>query len=385
MSYSITILNNRQRDELDFIHKLLQPEVRPRIEEIINKRTSKGPLIVEFDPTTACNFTCPECISEDLLNKGQIQPERTLELITEFYNAGVKGIIFIGGGEPLAHTGMPQPIIHAYKLGISVGLTTNGSLIHRHLEAIARYVSWTRVSVDAATQTTFSLFRPSSVTNSFTKVISNMENLAKIKKGQLGFSFLLMERIEDGGSIITNCHEILKAANLARDIGCDYFEFKPMVDKHHHLVPFSQNTRDLLAEQLRELKRLSTDGFHINYPKSIEYLLISPSSDQPKKYISCPVTELRTVVTPHGIYPCPYKRGIKENLIGSPNEKFDDFWLSEERQKRMIKINPSIDCQFYCIRHDTNLLLNTLSESYSEGVNLLPYLIQTEVANDIFI
>lgn len=374
-----------QRDELDFIHKLLQPEVRTRIEEVVKKRTSSGPLIVEFDPTTLCNLICSECISKDLLNKGQIQPRRTLELIREFHNAGVKGIIFIGGGEPLAHTGMPQPIIYAHKLGMSVGLTTNGSLIHRHLEAIAECVNWTRVSVDAATETTYSLFRQSPCINSFNKVISNIELLAKVKKGKIGYSFLLIERVKNDGSIVTNCHELLKAANLAKNIGCDYFEFKPMVNEHHHLLPFSQNMRNLLKGQLTELKRLNTDSFHINCPKSIEHLLTSPSPDQPKKYSTCPVIELRTVVTPHGVYPCPYKRGLKKNMIGSPNLEFEASWLSEERRNKATLLNPSIDCPFYCIRHETNILLNALYEAYSEKVDLFPYLIQTEVTDDIFI
>src|SRR5438046_1113950 len=111
----------QENNILDFVTKLLQPTAKPRVAEYVQTRTTNGPLIVEFDPTTTCNFSCPECISSGLLNKGQIAPGRTLELISEFQRAGVKGIIFIGGGEPLAHTGMPQPIVHAHELSLQVG------------------------------------------------------------------------------------------------------------------------------------------------------------------------------------------------------------------------------------------------------------------------
>ncbi|UCE07862.1 MAG: radical SAM protein, partial [bacterium] len=346
-----SITAGQHKNELDFLQKLLQPSVRPVVEQFVKKGTTSGPLIVELDLTTACNFKCPECISKEVINKGEIHTERALELITEFNNTGVKGIIFIGGGEPLLHRGMPYPIIQAYELGMSIGLTTNGTLIHRHREAIAQCVSWTRVSVDAASQHTYSLFRPSNITNSLGSVISNIELLSKVKIGKLGFSFLLIERVEKDGSIVTNCHELFTAANLAKDIGCDYFEFKPMVNKHHHLIPFSPRTRNLIEEQISELMSLNTDTFCVIHPGSVEHLLTSTSLKQHKEYTTCPVVELRTVVTPDGIYPCPYKRGMEMNLIGSPNEKFSDFWSSEERRRKTQRLNPSNDCQFYCIRH----------------------------------
>lgn len=372
------------QDELDFVSKLLQPAVRPVLEELIKKGTTRGPFIVEFDPTTACNFACPECISIGLLNKGQISSERVIELINEFFNVGVRGIIFIGGGEPLAHSSMPQPIILAHKLGMAVGLTTNGSLVDRYLDTIAECVKWTRFSIDAGTETTFRIFRPSSIKNSFDKVISNIERLAKVKKGKIGYSFLLMERIKDGETV-ANCHELLAAAKIAKSIGCDYFEIKPSVDQHHHLIPLSQNTKTSLIRQLSLMKNLETTNFRIIYPKSIEHLLESHSSDQPKSYTNCPSLELRTVVTPKGIYPCPYKRGNKQDLIGSPDKKFDDYWTTEERIDKTKQINPMVDCSFNCIRHEMNIFLNNLSTAYVDGVDLLKDLKDMEIEEDIFI
>lgn len=370
--------------ELDFVDKLLQPEARSRVEELVKKGRTRGPFIVEFDPTTVCNFACPECISIGLLNKGQINPNRVIELINEFSIAGVRGIIFIGGGEPLAHSSMPQPIIHAHKLGMSVGLTTNGSLVDRYIDTIAECIKWTRFSVDAATEPTFNTFRPSHIKNAFSKVISNIERLAKVKKGKIGYSFLLLER-SDHDKVLTNCHELLEAAKLAKNIGCDYFEFKPSVDAHHHLIPLSQPMKAMLAQQMKLLGNLETANFRIIYPKSIEHLFTSKSPDQPKSYTSCPTIELRTVVTSKGIYPCPYKRGSEHNLMGSPDIKFDEYWVSTERIAKAREVNPKVDCTFFCIRHEMNDFLNNLSSAYIEGIDLLKDLMEIQVEDDIFI
>lgn len=370
-------------DVLNFVAKLMQPSLRGRVEEYVHTRTTSGPLIVEFDPTTACNFTCPECISFLLLNKGQIEAARTLALIDEFHRAGVKGVIFIGGGEPLAQKGMPAPILRCHEHGIKVGLTTNGSLIGRYIDVLSECVAWTRVSMDAANQGTFSTFRPSNIPDSFAKVTANIELLAKSKTGLLGYSFLLIER-DTLDEIVTNAHEVCEAARLARELGCDYFEYKPMVDEHHNLIPLSLTVRESLREQMVRMESLNTDTFRVIAPNSISHLLNGTSEDQPKDYTTCPTLEMRTLITPKGIYPCPYKRGYEEVKLGDIDVRFDEYWTSEKRRELAAKVNPSRDCPFYCIRHDMNVMLLTLAQTYDGGTDLLPYMIGTEVG-DVFI
>jgi len=371
---------------LSFVAKLLQQSLRGRVEEYVRTRTTSGPLIVEFDPTTACNFTCPECINILLLNKGRIEVTRALALIDEFHRAGVKGVIFIGGGEPLAQKGMPAPILRCHEHGISVGLTTNGSLIGRYIEAISECVSWTRVSVDASCQKTFSIFRPSSISDSFQKVTANIELLAKSKKGLLGYSFLLIERDNLDGEIVSNIQEIYGAACLAKELGCDYFEYKPMVDEHHNLVPLSECGRNSLVEQMAKMQSLDTENFRVIAPGSISYLLNGVRQDQPKDYVTCPTLEMRTLITPKGIYPCPYKRGYDEMKLGDIDVRFDEYWTSEKRRQLAAGINPSKDCPFYCIRHDMNVMLLSLVQAYGNGVDLLPYMVGVEAdAGDVFI
>jgi MoaA/NifB/PqqE/SkfB family radical SAM enzyme len=369
---------------LNYIHKLLQTGLRGQINEYVEKKRISGPVIVELDPTTSCNFKCPECINEDLLNKGQFEPGRLNELIEQFNRVGVKGLILIGGGEPLAHREIAEAITTAHGFGISIGLTTNGTLLNKYLPEIANYVSWTRVSVDASTEETYEKFRPSSLNHPFLKVIENMKELAKIKKGTLGFSFLLIQRKLENGDLISNCGEVLAAAELARNIGCDYFEFKPMVDGEHRLVPLAEKFRDLLSQQLEKLQALNSDTFSVIAPDSIDPLIENGNVDQPKDYTSCPMLEFRTLVTPKGIYPCPYKRGQDAFKIGEPDVAFDQYWQSTERYEKSRKLDPSKDCLFHCIRHKSNVFLEELTTLFDKGVNSVPFLPETET-EDVFI
>ncbi|VTR94351.1 radical sam protein : Uncharacterized protein OS=Streptomyces fradiae GN=SFRA_20510 PE=4 SV=1: Radical_SAM [Gemmata massiliana] len=387
--------NSKEHVRFNYLKKLFRTEIRSDLNAFARGEL-KGPLLIEFDPTTACNYSCPECISAGLLNKERIPTERIVSLIREFARAGVKGIIFIGGGEPLAHKCMPDPIRQSHELGIAVGLTTNGSLIGRHLDVLAECVSWTRVSMDAATETTYLTFRPNKIKDSFAKVVKNIEDLAKRKRGSLGYSFLVMQRQHppvtvDGLGLpcrresITNAHEIYQAARLAKEIGCDYFEFKPMVDSAHYLLTFSPELRALIDEQHRRCLELQDDGFEIIAPKSIEYLHRTDNPVQPKTYATCPTMELRTLVTPSGIYPCPYHRGRGDKRLGTVDDSpFDEFWESDARKTAMTLIDPRRDCGFYCIRHDNNLVLGAIRDLHRLNIPLLDHIEETEGIDDPF-
>ena len=101
-------------------------------------------------------------------------------------------VILIGGGEPLAHPKTGDFISLMGENNINIGITTNGSFIDKFINPISEYSNWTRVSVDAATEETFSILRPTKGGKSkFPKIINNMRMLADTKKGTLGFSYLI--------------------------------------------------------------------------------------------------------------------------------------------------------------------------------------------------
>ncbi len=344
-----------------FESKVGHPRILPLALEFQRRGSTSVPGVVEIDPTTACNYGCPECISADLLNAGEMPSDRLRALLHDLAEKGCAAVVFIGGGEPLAHSAMPKPLTLAHDLGLRVGLTTNGYFVGRHVKAIAHAVDWTRVSMDAGTEQTYRSFRPNRDTRAFTKVVQGIHDLNQLKRGTVGYSFLLMSR--DDGS--TNFREIGVAAELAKRSGCDYFELKPSVDTHHGLIPWSSEERRLVAEQIEELTALEGPDFSVVYANSLQHLLEGEVA-QPKQYSRCPSLELRTVVTPNNLYACPYKRGLEEARWSFAGD-FDAAWNAGAQLR--ASINPSRDCSFYCIRDGLNryLLAGTTLASAPES------------------
>jgi len=348
--------------KMNIIDKLYQEFTINAIKNTNWKKGTQNPLIVELDPTAICDLACPGCISEDIIATGNsFTNKRLLELGEEFKNNGVKGVILIGGGEPLAHPAIGELIEYFGKNDISVGITTNGTFIHKYMNEIAQYSHWTRISIDAASEKIFEILRPTKGGGSkFNHIIQNMRELAKIKKGKLGFSFLIRSEIEDD-NIVSNIHEIYAAAKLAKDIGCDYFEVKPSYnykdDVAHSLVQYPDKQIAEIKEELVKLESLVTKNFSIVKAITLDESLNGTHKKQVKEYHFCPSTQLRTLLTPVGTFVCPYWRGKNDFNIGdAKTTNFKDLWTGKQRQDVEKWLDPSIHCaSLHCLRHETNL------------------------------
>ncbi|MBB5159527.1 radical SAM protein [Saccharopolyspora phatthalungensis] len=345
-------------NRLDLVSKLYQPAMLQKVTDVAHGSTSTGPVVVDLDPTTFCDLACPECISGKLLNQGRFTPERLGSLADEIIAMGVQAVILIGGGEPLAHRGTRSVLKTLGEAGIAVGVVTNGTLIKQNLDELSTYASWVRVSVDAATRETFGIFRPDRKGGSvFDKVIENMRALAESKRGALGYSFLVMVREDESPSAVSNHHEVLQAAELAKEIGCDYFEVKAMFDDDHHIVGVPDEVLESVESQIAQARKLEDDGFSIIDSSTMLSLRTRSGPVQPKDYDRCRIAELRTLVTPSGVYICPYHRGNPKAQLGDAvTESLPEIWQNADRGL----IDPSVDCRFHCARHDSNLELEAI-------------------------
>ena len=336
------------------------------------------PLVVELDTTEVCNLACPGCISEDLVsNATSFSNARLLELGNELYNFGVKAVILIGGGEPLAHPAVGELIKFFGTHDINIGITTNGFFIPRYLNEIAEYASWTRISMDAATSETFFKLRPGKDGKSkFEEIISAMKDLAKIKKGTLGFSYLIRTEA-DGFGITSNIHEIYNAAVLAKNIGCDYFEVKPSYEYTggiaHALVRHSPERMQEAKAEIARLHEVETDNFKIITAINLNDSLNCVETPQYKDYHFCPAAYLRTLVCPSGVYVCPYWRGKDNFRVGdAKKDSIQDIWKSERRKKIMAELDPVKKCNFHCLRNETNKEIISMLNMNPQEIKIIP-------------
>jgi pyruvate-formate lyase-activating enzyme len=350
----------RDRDpRLELVPKLYQRSVFPAVEQVSKGKTLPAPLVVDLDPTTFCDLSCPECISGELLNKGRFSDARLAELVQELVDAGVKAVILIGGGEPLAHPGIKKVLRVLGPAGLRIGLVTNGTQLLRHADLIARFASWVRVSVDAGSDQTYRMFRPDRRGRSrFNQVIENMRTIAPAMTGDLGYSFLLMERSdEEGRTVVSNYGEVEQAGRLAKELGCRYFEVKAMFDMGHFIVSKPRHLVEQIEEQVRALEELEDEDFSVVASSTMSALRNGSPREEQKEYHRCNVAELRTLLTSNGAYICPYHRGNPRARLGDPvSQPFRDLWANADRQI----IDPSVDCRFHCARHEQNLEIDLI-------------------------
>ncbi len=362
---------------MNLSNKLYQGGVLERLGQTDWNTGNQAPFVVELDPTAACDLACPGCISEDLIALGnRFSDERLLSLGREFIDCGVKAVILIGGGEPLAHRRIGDFIELMGKNDVHIGITTNGSFLDRYQAVISEYSKWTRVSMDAATERLFGVLRPTKggTKNKFAKIISNMRLLAKSKKGKLGFSFLI-QTPADGRGVENNIGEMYDAALLARDIGCDYFEVKPSYQFrdgiNHALMKHSRELMQLAAVELARLPALETNQFKVIHAINLQASLDGVAVDQPKDYKVCPSTHLRTTVTPTGVFVCPYWRGKDRMKVGDVNYlSFREVWESLLRKEVMERLDAGKDCSFHCLRHNTNVTAVELKRKLVTGAQV---------------
>ncbi len=340
--------------------KLHQGFVVDALKDLDWKKGSKAPLVVEFDTTEVCNLACPGCISEDLIcHKTSFTNQRLLEIAKEMCDAGVKAVILIGGGEPLAHPAVGDFIRYFGEHDVRVGITTNGCFIDKYIDEISEFATWTRTSMDAANQETFDKLRPAKNGKSeFQHIVENMRKLGKRKKGTMGFSFLIRTKA-DGFGLESNIDNIYDAALLARELGCDYFEVKPSYSyaggQDHALVVHDKKDMEYARKEIERLNELETVKFHIIKAINLEDSLNQVNRKQDKNYTRCPMAELRTLVCPSGVYICPYWRGKDPYRLGELHStSFKDMWDSQRRREVVEYTNPIEKCQFHCLRDESN-------------------------------
>lgn len=359
-------------DILNYSNKLISKNYREWLFDFHGKKVV-FPKIVELDPTTNCSFSCPDCISADLLNGPTFSQESMHDLIDELSEIGIEGVILIGGGEPMMFPKFDKLLRHCNNNKIHVGITTNGLLIDRYVEEIALFTDWTRVSLDASNEETFQKIRPNRAKKSFLRILNGIKRLNRIKKGLVGISFLLVE-----SATVNNCSELYDVAVLSKNLGCDYFEYKPMVDDRHFLVKYSADFLNEVKKQEELMNSLNSESFIVIKPQSMNQYK-KEKQTQSKLYHECPVMKLRTLVTPNGVYPCPYKRGFENLNFGKIEGNFKEIFESEF-DKIYKKVDPSRDCSFFCIRNDINEFLLDILE---ENINLQS--LSFDANDDVFV
>ena len=183
-----------------------------------------APITVEVDLVAFCNHHCFWCVdpyhfpmaaSRDFLCQ-------LLDDLASFRVNGysIQGLVFKGGGEQTLHPDFCELLEKAHALGFEIGVVTNGSrLLQADLaEALNRWASYVRISIDGPTQETHHRIH---CTYDFYEIISGIEKLISLRQGRhpiVGLSFAM-----DHAMLAW----IPEAINLGDRIGVDYVLIRP--------------------------------------------------------------------------------------------------------------------------------------------------------------
>ena len=346
-------------NKFDLRGKLEQKTVLKRISALATG-SIPAPVSVDFDCTTRCNLACFFCISKNMLGTRDFSREQLMDWADVLCDMDIKSIILTGGGEPLMNEHVDDFIyrLKSNDANIAIGLVTNGTLIDKH--KYLKELNWMRISLDAGKASTYTELKGKSF---YDLVVRNIALFNKDKGCcETGISYLV---IRDGAK--ANIEEMAATANLAKEIGCNYFEIKLQFDMNHHDISLIKSDMQELQNQISMAKALSDDTFRVYLNHNISNTLASDTAPC-HTAASCHICNLRTIIAPSGLYVCSYHRGKKQYKYGeSDPTRFKQYWYSKGRQDLIASIHIPSECNFNCARKNSNALLQHIIRGEKDG------------------
>jgi molybdenum cofactor biosynthesis protein A len=122
-----------------------------------------------------CNLRCTYCMPADgiaLSPKASLMTADEIYHIAQIFVAHGVNKIRLTGGEPLLRKDFPQIITQLASLETEISITTNGILIHRHIELLKQHnINKINLSLDTLVATKFNTI---TLRNQFQQVIDNL-------------------------------------------------------------------------------------------------------------------------------------------------------------------------------------------------------------------
>ena len=273
----------------------------------------------------------------------------------------VKGIAFIGDGEPTLNPAMYDAVVSAKKLGIDMAVGTNGlKLDMDRVSDILRDATYIRINLSAGSRDGFTRIHQTSQDN-FDMLVEKMKAMVKIRKENnyectIGIQMVLIPE---------NFDEIIKLAELGADLGVDYLQIKQCSDTEYHELGINPKDYEQVQGVLREAEGLSTQDYLVKVKWNKINILGNTENykDGIRKYDICYGTPLLGQISGNGkVYPCGPFFEKKRFLMGDINKesyydivKSDRYW--NVQQDVVDNVDVHCDCTIGCRQDYINKFL----------------------------
>jgi len=350
-----------------------------RIIEFVDKGNT-APILVEIDPSNACNHACNFCLSSyihfdsykgtETFSRALMPKDMLLNLCRELIEMKVRAINWTGGGEPTLNKHLIKAIKYCGKHGMKMGMFTNGTLFDKYdmFEILVDYMTWIRISVDAGTEKTYNGVRIPKGEANWEKMMNNLTKLIKTKKARgrnldIGVGFVISP---------DTYHEIIDFAKTFKDMDLTYCQYKPEIIIREK----GGEQRDLdfwlnkVKPELDEAKAILGNKFQVNGYKLED--LAKERKNFGRNYKKCLGSQISPCIGADGnVFVCTNHRGWKEYSYGNLNDgkSFKEIWNDiENRQKIMHQIE-NIECFKNCTKlckpHESNKAIWEIWENMS--------------------
>lgn len=299
--------------------------------QAIKEGGKPAPVNCELDFSSRCDLKCAGCHFAYTHTRGPWaghaeKPEGAIpggdlidfdlacDIFVQLAEYGVKSLTVTGGGEPSIHPRFDDLIHAAVDAGLELGIYTHGGHIRGDRAAwMKQHFEWIYISFDAHDAASYQQYKG---VNRFERVCENIRNLAALPgKATIGVGFLLSA---------DNYQHAYTMQKLARDLGADYAQFRPMIQ-------YDQATPNALVEDtawvdeaVQLLRQYRDDPFVIaDISRFTRY-----AKWRGHGYPTCFWSALQTVITPNGkAWRCTNKREHPDGLLGDLSvESFETLW-----------------------------------------------------------
>jgi radical SAM protein with 4Fe4S-binding SPASM domain len=277
-----------------------------------------APYKVDVALTYACNNACPHCYNEtERLTMPSLSRADWFRVLDKLAEIGIPHVIFTGG-EPTLVPALPQLIRHADKLGLIVGMNTNG----RRLAQTAFVRELTEAGLNHV-QITLESCYPRVHDEMVNAPGAFHETIRGIKAARAGG----LHTITNTTITMDNQDHALNTVRYLHDLGLKTFAMNGIIHAgggtaSQSAVP-PQKMAALLAAVRDEAEAL---GMRFLWYTVTDYCLLSPVGLglPPKR---CNAGEYSMCVEPNGdVLPCQSYYAAAGNLLADP---WDSIWNSE--------------------------------------------------------
>lgn len=379
----------------DFGAKLRQPSLLQTLREYIEWQTAirnaenpeplysqgpdAGPVSINLDLTTACNYACDHCVDMDILNTGiKHRYDELKESLDLMWKKGLRSVILIGGGEPTVDPYFEE-IVHFLKdRDMHIAVVTNGSGMKKIEKVAARFgpKDWVRLSLDSGTDDTFQRMHKPKKAITLEQICADIPPVKAVNPNlRIGFSFIVTWKgaHTNDTDIVENLDEIVAATTLARDHQFDYISVKPFLVRaeanNAEIVGMDDSSKsfDAIIARIRagvnEAKKLETDTFKVVESTNLRVMEDKSYKDYTRQPKTCHMTFFRQVLSPLGLFNCPVYRHVPQARIGAMNAFLPAvFPTTKESTGRLIhKFNAESECrEVTCLYNEANWFIEDL-------------------------